>query len=323
MSFLSLFKRRNKSTVEESFVKSEVIYNRFDSFYILISFSKDKLNEAVEFMSDIAKVSSNVDDMYAVYRHSSYEEETDRKDDKGYSIINVYDRHYIFMGGTDISFRNLIKRSDNLANEIMVSIMADIANNRPSEEYKDLINDNIFASEFVYDTPKRSSIKFDIENNVIHMPNNEIFYDNISAIKSKLPKCFTMQCIIGVVMATNSNNYRVTIKQELSMMRQMIVEDNLCTIEDFLSSWSVLLDIIIPVRTPEDIITRIEVLTGPQYMMPDQDDEDGVSDAEIDEIFKEKYEKFVGVADDNIEYEDIDEELSKEPIFDEGDDNNG
>jgi hypothetical protein len=316
MGLLNLFKKKdNKSTsiIEESFIKSDVIYNSYDTCYILISFSKDKLNDAVEFMSDINKI-PDASSIHALYRHSSYEEETELKDDKGYSIYNVYERYYILISGTDIGFAKLIKYSDNLANEIIESIMNDISNNRLPHEYKELIEDNIFMHKFVYNANEKN-IKFEERSDLICIGGNDIFYDNIKAIKSKLPKCFTMQSIISVVMA-RLEGMDSTIKGVLKAYYNLINE-NTCDIHDFKMSFAFLLDVIIPSWNNNDdiLMSKIGTMIGPQYMVPDDDTDDGVSDAEIDEIFKEKYERFVGLIDDTVEYEDIDEQLSKEPII--------
>jgi len=311
----SLFKpKRSKNSVNESFVKSEIIYNSYSSFYLLISFSKDKLNDAVEFMSDVNKCSKmNYSCINAIYRHSSYEEETDAKDDKGYPIYNVYDRYYILLGGTDKGFYELIKRSDNLANDIIISILDDISNNRPSAEYKTLIDDNIFPHRFIYDTDKRGSIKFyDGPTYRMHIKDRDIFCEDLKYIKSQLPKCFSLQSILGVVMASDNSGEK-TINKLLENYYFLITE-KVYTIEDFSESFTTLLDVLFPVRSDEDLLSRLGVLVGPQYMIPEEESDDGISDADIDEIFKEKYERFVGLIDDTIEYEDIDEQLSKETI---------
>lgn len=53
------------------------------------------------------------------------------------------------------------------------------------------------------------------------------------------------------------------------------------------------------------------MLTEPLYKQPDDDSIPGdVSDEALDEIFREHYERFSAVADDNIQYEDIDEEIA-------------
>ena len=230
--------------------------------------------------------------LLCIQLYSSYEEETDRKDDKGYQIYNIYDRYYILISGTNLGYRTLFRRSDNIGNDILVELANDISNNRHHEIFQELIDDGIFNNYFVSASPGKHSIETDgLAENAIKLKTDTYAYDDIEYIKKQLPKCFSMQSLLPMVRVYKKNDFSVSVKSFIDYIIQNIDHKQYYSKKEFYEAAKEFIDIISPISTEETIIDDLSILIGPQYLVPELDDDDGISDAELDEIFREKYDK--------------------------------
>ena len=287
-NFFKIFFSKIKDN-KESFLYTKVIYNNLDNFIVLISFTKDYFADAIQFLSSVNCTCLNIK-----FVQSSYEE----KDLNNNTIY--HNRYYLLISGDDYDYNKLYYYMDSLNNSFALELKKDIINNRNMWYYSDTYFYKDIIKQKEYD--KKINISYDTFSCSV---------DDIKLIKSNLPNCFTGQMLLKFIYlkisdenmnlydwieeAYNYNN--ITYKEYLNTIKNDILR-LLCA-------------------HPNDYY--LENWCGPQYLV---DDDELVSysgnldDKYIDDLFKQDYDKFTAITSDDIEYIDIDEELSREEIYD-------
>ena len=282
---------------EDSYVHTEVIYNTCSNFIVFISFSEDKLADMVEFL-EACKQSVN---LKIAYDHLEYEEDTDKTDENGNMITVTHKKYYLLIGGKPADYIAIYHNSANLANDILLAISKEIANRRDSMEFETLIKDGIFNG-FTF---KYQSVMPEYDE---YVRVSKCHYDNVSLILERLPHCFTGSDLIRFVNCYDSD-FRITSAYDMLAKAYLQNNDNCKGLIETIFS-GMFVDLF---GDPSEEVYMN--LLGPRYLIVDSNGLPGdKKPEELDEIFREEYEKFNAIMDLSINYEDIDEILNSDDI---------
>lgn len=299
MGIMSLFKKskipkakKHDIVANESFVYTEIVYHSPNNFIILISLTKEYFFQLAEFVDACSLAYLNTKVV-----NSSYDTENEEKDSEFGKLIVLHERYYCLVGGSYDRYANLFNHI-NLSNDILIQITQDIYANCESVYFNKLIDDFVLSG---YDFKYRN-IKARYDNMPLAYKDqygDSILIDNVGAIMSKLPNGFNAHSVVRFVQVYVCKDHRYnTLHGYLSLKGYK----GCSAIEEQLKYLIKVVD--------EDSIKH---LFDPLYLV--QDDEGDplpgdLSDESLDDMFREKYERFTGVADDFIGYQDIDEQLS-------------
>lgn len=311
MKIKDLFnKNKDKNRYEkskESQLYSDVIYNAEENFLILFSFTDDFFNEATEFLS-FCNFPHLYDGIMVKYVHSAYNDHIKNTDNGSLDTYIVHDRNYILIGGNDKEYSQLIYNSDNLANEFIQQILFNISKYRQMLKYENLIKNSVIdKKDFYY---KSSDPSY---SEVIYCINSEVYIDDYHMIMERLPNTFNTQDILKFIKCYG--------------LRAFPLNAYIVLYNAFIKDISEFVFMVYGVLQPmyDDLIKNKDTyknIVGPQYLIADDDVYPGnIDDESLDEIFRERYDRYLDVTNDgNIEYEDIDEIISNE-FYDESEDN--
>lgn len=294
-------KKNNKANItNESYLNTEVIYNVKENFIILISFTEDYFYSVMEFLS-YRRTYLNLNIQLADSIYSEVLEETDAFGD---NIRIIHNKYYLLIGGESAFYNNLFRWADNMANSVIQAIMTEIYNNRTSSDFKPLIDHGILIEDkFKYKNIKPNYDHYANEN----IPKTHT-YDDASLIMSKIPDCFTGQNLLKFIHCYqfgDQSDYYTAI----DIIYKAYIDDNsifqLLIERDFKDLYHSL------VKNPTKEILMNFI--GPQYLVESVEAIAGdVSDDQLDEIFKQQYDRFNAIRDDFIKYEDIDEIIASD-----------
>lgn len=268
----------------DNFLYTKVIYNEKNNFMILISFTEKYFTDAIQFLSAVSYT-----DLSVKFVQSSYEE-------KNNDNILIHNRYYILISGNDYDYIGFYETIDSCSNSIALALEKDIINYRNMDTY---------SNTYFYESG--NIVKYDKR---IDICSDELIYtiDDIKKIKSNLPECFTGQMLLDFIYLSVGNDYRSLFSLLCDAYN---FDDNDCK--------NIIEKIKKPVLSlicayPTDAV--LKNWCGPQYLVNDDGLIAGDIDNEsIDDIFKQDYQKFTAIASDDVEYVDIDEELSREEIY--------
>lgn len=285
--------KKDKVESDNSYCYSKIVWNTVDNLMILISFTKDYFEDIIELQDAINYTWQG---LCSKLVYSSYEEETSNED-KGNTeaALIIHKKYYMLIGGSPLAWEELYMNIHDLGNNVLNKITDEIKFNCDPTYFKNLIDDGVlyefypsFSGKYKYNTPKEGEngyIYTDPEVLIKNLPNGFTGRDILKFIK-----------VFGPNKGTSSNAFN-----EITSLRFMT--DKRFKSHDLYNLYSVLYKD----PTPK----KLGVLLDPLYKQPDDDSIPGdVSDESLDEIFRERYEKFSAVADDSTHYEDIDEELA-------------
>lgn len=292
----------------ESYINSEMIYNAKYNFMILISYSKDYSLDAIEFLTACSACGNANESPHLniKYIHSSYEEDTNTKDEDGYPIILTNERNYLLLGGADEDYKAVYNSIDNLSNSFIDAITTEIYQYRCSTMYNDLIESSVLNNKFKFKGIEPAYDKFIVLD-------SDKGYDDAKLILSKLPKGFTGQNLLKFIRTYNiydhnPSNYTVNVYTAYDYLYSGYI-NNLDGFKYFVTNtYADMYKVLI--KNGSDEVYKNCV--GPQYLVMDDEAMPGsISDENLSEMFREKYERFTGVLDNDIEYEDIDEVIGE------------
>ena len=309
MGFLQIIKdkinKKNKktSTTNESYLNTEVVYNVKENFIILISFTEDYFYSVMEFLS-YRRTYLNLNIQLADSIYSEVLDETDAFED---NIRIIHNKYYLLIGGESAFYNNLFRWTDNMANFVMQAIITEIYNNRTSSDFKTLIDHGILVeAKFKYKNVKPDYDHYANEN----IPKTHT-YDDASLIMSRIPDCFTGQNLLKFIHCYQfgeESDYYTAVDiiykayADGNSIFQLLIE------RDFKDLYHSL------VKNPTKEILMNFI--GPQYLVESAEAITGdVSDDQLDEIFKQQYDRFNAIRDDFIKYEDIDEVIAPDAEF--------
>lgn len=262
---------------DDNYIRSKVIYNTEKKLMILVSFTEHHFYEIMEFCS-----SCTTNNIKTKLLQSSYEEKT--KDTDGKDITIYYPKYYLLISASVQLYSNILENITQ-SNDVLLMIKKDIINNVSRENAE-----NFSSKLFEYDILSLNDFKPVIEyNNVLYKDNT--YCDDIKYILSQLPSVFTIVDIIDLI--------DIYIDDTIWNIKSMYLIDNNLrpTLIKFIKTLNEKLQL--------NVIENI--LTSPLFLINlDEDDlNGGMSDEDIDDIFKQEYDKYVGIIDDDIEYNEL------------------
>ena len=290
---LKLFKfnrvKEIKLESDDSYCYSNIIWNSEKRLIILLSFTEDYFEQVIEIQDAI----NNTDDLHSKIVFSSYDEETDKKDEDGDTIVIIHKKHYMLIGGHIIGWKRLYQNIHNLSNNVLSAITNEITNNCSPYHFEALIEDGVLNEFKRNEESKYDELKITKNNNK---------YIDPEVLISRLPKAFTGRDILRFV---EIDSHGVLIKYPDALTNI----NHICNMPESLFKTHELYPLYAAVvKNPTP--SKLGMLLKPLYMQTDDDTIPGdVSDESLDEIFREHHERFSAVADDNVQYEDIDEVL--------------
>ena len=288
MKFAKKLGYNNKIESDDSYMYSKIVWNDRTNLIILLSFTKDYFDQIIELQDAI---NHTLQGLCSKIIYSSYEED-EKNDDDTFAITNriIHNKYYMLIGGNPKSWQELYMKIHNLGNDALSRITKEIINNCHKDDFKQLVEDGI-----LYDFKDSDKLKFDDPA----YTDDGYYYTDPETILNRLPEGFTGRDIIKFI--TIIKGYKITnAYDEIINIRYM-------TDESFKSNKLYqLYASLINNPTPQ----KLALLLEPLYKQPDDDSIPGdVSDESLDELFRENYERFSAVADENTLYEDIDEIL--------------
>lgn len=295
-SFISnLFSSKNKVNKvksKDSYCYSDIIWNDEDNLIILISYSEDYNESVIEILDAANQFHSR---LLTKVVFSSYDEETDKKDEDGNTIWIIHEKRYLLIGGPVREWNSLYFSISTLSNPILDKISGEIVNNCSARDFEYLINDRIL-SDFKY-----SKIKpFTYDKPSVYM---NCKTSNIDTIIQRLPNAFKSRDIIKFIIV-NKPNVVISLYDVIFEIQHMSEEKFRDT---------VYYNIFKHLFKTDPTIEKITEFTQPLYKQADMDDDfipGDISDESLDEIFRKDYERFSAVRDDDISFNDIDEILA-------------
>lgn len=289
-----LCKTNNKIESDDSYCYTNVIWNEPDNLIILISFTENYFEQIIEIQDAMNYTWQGLKGKIV---YSSYDEEVTKEDENGKTITDliIHKKHYMLIGGTPLAWQELYMNIHDLSNEVLSKITNEIKNNCNPIHFKNLIDDGVF-----YDFYKDENHIY-VYDNPLETKNGSL-YTNPSILISRLPNGFTGRDILKFIKirsrdkSIEQNAFRYLI--DLRYMPNAIFKNH-----ELYPLYAALYK--------EPTVEKLDMLLEPLYKQPDDDSIPGdVSDESLDEIFREHYERFSAVADDSMQYEDIDEELA-------------
>ena len=282
-----------------SYIYTDTLYNTQSNFIVFISFSEDYLSDAVEI---IEAANNSFGDIHVKYNHTEYDEHSDDKDEEGKYIVISHKKHYLLMSGASEDYAELYTRIANLGNSILKAISKEIVNKRAPSAFDDLIKDHVLnIADFKDDCP---------EYDEYIATGGRCHYDDISLIMKRLPNSFSTIDLLELVNCYDDVFEATSAYDMIVNAYKYRCENHKSLIETIFSKFFT--ELINGEVTDEKIFMNI---IGPKYAY-DYDDIGSFgdnTDAEIDDIFKEQYDRFSAISDptDNIHYESIDEVIEE------------
>lgn len=289
-----IFKRKNnKITSNDSYCYSNIVWNSSDNLIILISFSEDYFSDIIEIQDAINNSNKGLTSKIV---YSSYDEETDKKDEDGNNIWIIHKKYYMLIGGYPSCWQNIYVNIHNLGNNVLSKITDEIVNNCQSINFEILINDGIL-SDFKYTNEKPSYDKLKVTKNKIAR------YTDPDILLSRLPNGFTGRDLLKFIKVYGEYGKDSDAFNELYFIYGIMDND---TFKNTYELYPLFVSLF-----KDPTISKLKILLNPLYKQPDDDAIAGdIDDESLDEIFREHYEKFSAVNDDTIKYEDIDEQIA-------------
>ena len=96
-------KKNNKIASDDSYCYSKIVWNSEINLIILISFTEDYFEDIID-IQDALNYSQNLNSKIV---YSSYDEETDKKDEDGNNIWIIHKKYYMLIGGTPSGWQRL------------------------------------------------------------------------------------------------------------------------------------------------------------------------------------------------------------------------
>lgn len=311
----------NTITADESYIYIESIYNAERNFIFYFCFTPDYNAEAIEFLEAVSQCGDSIHTKFVQANYiedvdlSEEDEEDfsnkrhDSKETDPYAVHEVavtHNRNFLLVSTNDSSLVIVYEKIDNITNKFISLISNDIIKNRKSDKYYSLIKDSILNEDDFED--------FEYDN-VIGLAGYAFKYDDINKILARLPSVFSARDLINMVYVygIDGGMMNFTIAE--------VIKYNPSTFGDFSFD-----DVIKPLKDPvlkklvknptDDVLKN---LVGPKYLIYDDESIPGdISDESLDELFRQKYERFNSLLTDDITYEDIDDIIDSSEELEKG-----
>ena len=294
MKFLDkLFKRKKNSKriySDDVYFKSKLIsINTEQNTYnlvMLFTFSDDYCSSAIEIATN---------NLTCKYISSSREIETEED-------IIYMPENYLLIGGNLSQYIDTIKNI-NIANPFITDIINELYRLVDCNELSELINDGILKYSLFSDIDSKDLNKY--------VKSSERYkYTDISKIIKELPTEFTGDMILPFYSFYNLDNYKIhyTLNSYLNLLADNKIIDSIELNDDELKE---IYNGILKNPTKYNLLQLVKPLYIRESL--DLDTVNGeLSSVELDELFKQEYDRFSEVYADSINYVNIDEVLSED-----------
>ena len=295
------------------FLNTLVVYNSKRKLIILVSYTQNYFNDVIEFLTACQRVNIK----YAT-QQSAYTESSNNIEDDDYSLkpLIKHRRYYLLISGEIDRYISIYKNID-LENAILKAISKEIYNCRAGVTFKELIDIGVLENNFLsnvqakYDNPRTVFYE-----NIDEISTN-IEYDDIIKIRDNIPACFTIIDLTYLIdfyednPTNKSKPIPLSIREVISLGKQMREKHP----HRRSPSVEVLINAFTDTKFIKEPITEeiIFSLINPKYMQIDDEDMIGnLADDQLDQIFREQYEKFSAIYNPMMEFTSIDEEISRD-----------
>lgn len=278
---------------EDSYIYTETLYNASKNLIVFVSFSNDYLSDAAELLE--AAYDSHRHSVHVKYNHTEYDEYLDNEDDDGRYRVIEHRKYYLLFAGNPDEYNAFYSRISNLGNAILKSISKEIFNNRCPSEFERLIKDNVFRNgDFKTEEPQYDEYV---------RTGDRCHYDNVALIIKRLPNSFSTIDLLELV-----NCYNDTF-EACSAYNMLLKAQHSSNGENYRSLMGTIFSEFFDELISDMSVSAFTELIGPKYKISTDIGFQGASsDADIDDIFKQQYDRFNAIADlETIQYEDIDE----------------
>lgn len=286
MIFKKLFKNK-KNVMDENFCYSDIIWYSKDNLIILLSFTKEYFRDIIELQEAISYT-----DLKEKIIFSSYDEELEDE------TILSHERNYMLISGNTDEWAKLFTKID-IGNKCLGILSKEISNNCYFESFDKLIEDSIIK-KFKYNNSDNTP-QYNNNMRSKSLNGNTVLFNDPKYILDKLPVSITGKDLFHIIKVSPYKDYWCSPYTILETYGAESVFKN----ESLMEVFNLLMN--------KPSLENLKLITQPLYFQPDDDTFPGsIDDDALDDIFKENYEKFSALIDDNNEYEDIDEILSED-----------
>ena len=286
MGILKWFKnlKKKKKYSGDDYIRSTFIHVDVNvNAFILFTFTDSYCKSATEFLSSTF--------INSIFMASSDDEYTDELDEDGNEIIISTPKNYLLIKVSCKDIFHILSNidiSNPFASEL-IQVMYD--NDIKADYFKDFINDGIL-NESLY-ANKNAERK-----NLIQY--NHLIYSDIPAILKLLPSEFNGYHLLKL--------FEYFVDGKTYYLQDQVYKHCASLTDDEITH---VYNGVIKNPTRE----RLQKLIQPLYKI-DWEDEDLIhgelSSSDVDELFKQQYDRFSAVKNDNTTYMDIDEALSED-----------
>ena len=300
MKILNWFKKRKnkkKKYSDDEYIRSSFIHADYNflshdvypTFYILFEFTNSYCQSAI----DITIKS------LGVFIASSNDKETEELDEDGNNIIISTPKNYLLVSLGISDIYDILQNID-IANPFVYELIQQLYENANSSYFTDLINDGIMNEALFLNK------EINKKQNIIKV--GRIEYTDINWLLKSLPSEFTGVDLIPLFwfnIKINGENYPCNLKELI--ICDFKVKEELITDEEV----SCLYYGVLKHPTKENLKKLIQ----PLYKRSIDENElinGELSSYDVDQLFKEKYDRFSAIKNDNTTYMDIDEVLSED-----------
>ena len=296
MGILKWFKNRKKNKKkysDDEYIKSTFIHADFISmentplYYILFTFTDAYCKSAVEFLSS-AYIKN-------VFIQSSNDKDTGELDEDGNEIIISTPKNYLLIAVSQSNIAQIISNID-ISNSFVDELIKQIYdNNIKSKYFKQFIDDGIMYESLYTDK--------DLNENKNILKYNDLIYTDLPAILKLLPSEFNGYHLLNIFGFYNSgyDSLFLQLCNDPNKSSCVLTDDEITHVYNGV------------IKNPTR--ERLQKLIQPLYKI-DWEDEDLIhgelSSSDVDELFKQQYDRFSAVKNDNTTYMDIDEVLSED-----------
>ena len=296
MGILKWFKNRKKNKKkysDDEYIKSTFIHADFISmkntplYYILFTFTDAYCKSAVEFLSS-AYIKN-------VFIQSSDDKDTGELDEDCNEIIISTPKNYLLIAVSQSNIAQIISNID-ISNSFVDELIKQIYdNNIKSKYFKQFIDDGIMYESLYTDK--------DLNENKNILKYNDLIYTDLPAILKLLPSEFNGYHLLNIFGFYNSgyDSLFLQLCNDPNKSSCVLTDDEITHVYNGV------------IKNPTR--ERLQKLIQPLYKI-DWEDEDLIhgelSSSDVDELFKQQYDRFSAVKNDNTTYMDIDEVLSED-----------
>lgn len=271
---------------EDDYIKSTLVHISYatsnPTMYILFTFSNSYCSSAIDILNNITNK--------CVYIQSSDDIDTEEVDEDGNEIIEYRDKYYLLCPLHIPYDIQLLIFNVDMSNAFLNKIINEVYEN---------INSSYFENTDIYNTILNKNLfmnrNINIKENMLEY--NDIIYTDVQGLLKKLPSEFSGIDLCHILYM----NRRESIFKLDELYKINLTEDEIAHVYNGVF------------KNPSR--ENIYKLNEPLYKRNIDEDElihGNLSSHDIDQIFKEQYNRFSAIANDNTSYMDIDEVISED-----------